>query len=73
MPDRAAKVLHQIASCHGGQLNDSRYGKRMKGEGEIAHQIHEQFRIARAKYLQNDTTFQLNCDVFNPSGQYNLF
>tara|TARA_R100000935_G_C2830105_1_gene164555 strand:- start:78 stop:281 length:204 start_codon:yes stop_codon:yes gene_type:complete len=31
MPDRAEKVLHQIAECHGGNLNDSEFGRRMKG------------------------------------------
>ena len=34
LPDRAEKVLHQIESCHGGRLNDSRYGTRMRGEGK---------------------------------------
>lgn len=33
MPDRAHKVLHQIESCHGGTLNDSRYKTRIRGEG----------------------------------------
>jgi len=33
MPDRADKVLHQIEDYHGGSLNDSRYGTRMRGEG----------------------------------------
>src|SRR5690606_469652 len=32
-PDRADKVLYQTAHCHGGNLNDSRYGTRMLGEG----------------------------------------
>lgn len=51
MPDRAQKVLNQIATCHGGNLNDSRFGKRMRGDGEIANQIAQQFKIAKAKYL----------------------
>src|SRR5690625_339613 len=51
MPDSAQKVLNQIAECHGGNLNDSRFGIRMKGEGEIAKQIAQQFKIAKAKYL----------------------
>lgn len=51
MPDRAEKVLNQIAECHGGQLNDSRFGKRMKGEGEMANQIHQQFKIAKSKFM----------------------
>ncbi|HSI91569.1 MAG TPA: PA0069 family radical SAM protein, partial [Adhaeribacter sp.] len=35
-PDRAEKVLYQIADCHGGQLNDSRFGTRITGEGNFA-------------------------------------
>lgn len=53
LPDRAEKVLHQIEACHGGNLNDSRFGTRMKGEGEFAKQIALQFKIARAKYLSS--------------------
>ncbi len=47
MPDRAEKVLHQIEHVHGGSLNDSRFGTRMKGEGEFADQVAQQFKIAR--------------------------
>ena len=38
-PDRAEKVLHHIADAHGGQLSDSRYGKRMSGEGNMVLSI----------------------------------
>lgn len=34
-PERAEKVLNHIQSIHGGSLNDSRYGKRMSGEGML--------------------------------------
>lgn len=53
MPDKAQKVLNQIAECHGGNLNDNRFGIRMKGEGEIAKQVAQQFKIAKKKYLPN--------------------
>lgn len=55
MPDSADKILHQIAACHGGQLNDSRYGYRMTGEGKIAEQIHETFRVAQNKYFKENS------------------
>src|SRR5690606_26382419 len=42
-PDRADKVLHAIASCHGGKLNDTRWGNRMVGDGNIAESIHQLF------------------------------
>lgn len=53
MPDRAQKVLNQIAECHGGNLKDSRYGIRMRGEGEIAKQVAQQFKIAKNKFMPN--------------------
>ena len=32
-PDRAARVMNQLALCRGGQKNDSRFGHRMRGNG----------------------------------------
>ncbi|MEZ4875240.1 MAG: PA0069 family radical SAM protein [Flavobacteriaceae bacterium] len=31
LPDKADRMLSQIAECHDGKLNDSRWGKRIKG------------------------------------------
>ena len=50
-PDRAEKVLYQIAHCHGGKLNDSRFGTRIIGEGNFAANIANLFRISKKKYL----------------------
>ena len=75
MPDRADKVLHQIESCHGGSLNDSRYGTRMRGEGKIAEQINMLVRLARKKYFKNKVMPKLNCDLHESYkvGQLKLF
>jgi DNA repair photolyase len=50
-PDRAEKVLYQIADCHGGKLNDSRFGTRIIGEGNFARNIANLFRISKKKYF----------------------
>jgi DNA repair photolyase len=50
-PDRAQKIWHAIEQCHGGQVNDSRIGTRMGGEGPVAEQIHQLFTIAKRKHL----------------------
>ncbi len=50
-PDKADKVLHQIADCHGGQLNDSRFGTRMRGEGKFAEAISNLFRLSKQRYM----------------------
>jgi DNA repair photolyase len=75
MPDRADKVLHQIAECHGGNLNDSEYGRRMKGSGNIAEQVSQQFKIARKKYLSGRVMPRLNCELHEQykDGQMKLF
>ena len=53
MPERADKVLYQIENCHGGSLNDSRYGTRMRGEGEIAKQINAMVKMAKRRYFKD--------------------
>lgn len=75
MPDRAEKVLHQIKDCHGGNLNDSRYGTRMRGEGEIAKQINDVVKLARLKYFKKKTIPQLDCSLHEQykDGQLKLF
>ncbi|HCS20112.1 MAG TPA: radical SAM protein [Bacteroidetes bacterium] len=50
-PDRADKVLNQIKALHGGKLNDSRTGTRMRGEGVFAKNMSDQISLARKKYF----------------------
>ena len=75
MPDRADRVLHQIAECHNGNLNDSRFGARMKGDGTIAEQVAQQFAIARKMYMSNRERPSLNCALHEEfkDGQLKLF
>lgn len=75
MPDKAEKVLHQIQECHGGSLNDSRFGTRIKGEGRIAAQIHEMVRIAKKTYFKEKKFPKLNTDLHEAykDGQMKLF
>ena len=75
MPDRADRVLNRIRDCHGGQLNDNRYGKRMSGEGNIAGIIKDQFRVARRLYLKDTPSFRYNLELHESfkSPQLRLF
>ena len=52
IPDKADRLLNQIAECHGGNLNDSQFGRRMRGEGTIASQVRDTMAIAKQKYLK---------------------
>lgn len=75
MPHKAEKVLNQVAACHGGQLNDNRFGIRNKGEGVVASQIHELFRLARHRYFGDRKFPALNTDLHQAykDGQLKLF
>ncbi|MBD3583136.1 PA0069 family radical SAM protein [Flavobacterium selenitireducens] len=75
MPDRAEKVLNHIKAVHGGTLNDSRWGQRMKGEGEFAEQIHAQMRLARTKFFAGKEFPALNHNLYEQyrDGQFRLF
>lgn len=75
LPDRADKVLHQIESCHGGTLNDNRFGIRTRGEGKIATQIHDLVRLARHTYFKDKTFPKLNIELHEQfkDGQMRLF
>lgn len=75
-PDAAEKVLNQIAEVHGGQLNDSRYGKRMRGDGKIAESINQLFKASVKKYLSNRNSYDLDLTAFTRppiNGQLGLF
>ncbi|MEL1245190.1 PA0069 family radical SAM protein [Flavobacterium sp. DGU11] len=66
-PERKKKVLHQIASMHGGKLGEKQVFKRRTGEGNIAEMIHTTFRIGRQKYFtkDKDEIFRLRTDLFD--------
>lgn len=75
-PDRAEKVLNQLREMHGGNLSDSRFGTRMKGEGNYALNIHRQVALARKRFFSNIPYPKLRTDLFrvpDTSGQMNLF
>jgi DNA repair photolyase len=73
-PDRADKVWHLIEQGHGGKVNDTDFGRRMQGDGNIAEIISKQFAIYTKKYHLNESTFELDCTIFKrPGEQMRLF
>ena len=68
-PDAADKVLNHIKAVHGGQLNDSRFGTRMSGEGNIAASIRQLFKMAVARHLKGRDTFRYSLDAFSRPGE----
>jgi DNA repair photolyase len=72
-PDRAAKVLNQIKECHGGKVNDSRFGLRMSGEGNYAEHIRQLHNLACRKYFKDKELPELDTTLFMRGGQMSLF
>lgn len=72
-PDRAAKVLRQISSGHDGKLNDSQFGRRMRGEGAWADTIANLHRKSREKYMAGRSIPPFNRSAFRKGGQLSLF
>lgn len=74
-PDRSEKVLNQIKECHGGKLNDSRYGVRMKGEGNFSKEISDLFHWSANKYLNKHFRKDLSLAHFKrpEKGQLSIF
>ena len=72
-PDRASRVWKLIESLHGGNVNDTQWGRRMKGEGNISDMINQLFRSARLKYMADGQLPELDTTKFRRSGNYQLF
>lgn len=68
-PDRADKVWHLIEGSHNGKVNDSRWGVRMRGEGNIAEMVAQQYRKYTSKYGLNHERLELDCSRFRRPGE----
>lgn len=64
-PEGANKIWNQICECHGGNVNDSRFGTRMRGEGKIAESIRQLFMLAKRKHMGKFQPFEFNLSAFN--------
>ncbi|WP_271392300.1 PA0069 family radical SAM protein [Aequorivita sinensis] len=64
IPDKAERILNQIAECHGGSLNDSNWGRRIKGEGSISEQVKNTMAIAKNRYLKGNSKKKLDTSHF---------
>ncbi len=72
-PDRYEKVWNQICSLHGGNVNDSQFGRRMSGEGNIADAIHQLFTVSKRKFFDGRSMPPLNLTKFRKGGLLSLF
>ncbi len=74
-PDRAAKVIAQTSSLHGGNMHDGQPVRRMKGEGPYASSIARLFNVLRKRYFGDARLEPLDRSQFSPPplGQLDLF
>src|SRR6476620_9101949 len=68
-PDRADKVWHLIEGSHDGKVNDSRWGVRMRGEGNVAEIIAMQYRKYGKLYGMNAERWELDGSQFRRPGE----
>lgn len=71
-PDRTSKVLNRIRSLRAGELSDSRFGRRMRGEGVFAEQIRSLFLTASQRHGLESTPPRLSTQAFRRPSGYQL-
>jgi DNA repair photolyase len=77
LPNSRERIEHLVRATHGGKLNNSEFGQRMRGSGEIAEQIRRVFRVFAARYRLDGDLPEYNRSAFRPpqsaSGQMRMF
>ncbi len=73
-PDRKAKILNRIRSVRDGQLNDTRFGRRMRGRGIYADQVARLFSLGCARAHIDTQSPPANTSHFRrPEEQISIF
>ena len=76
-PLKKDRVESRIRSTRNGGLNNSEFGTRMKGTGEIADQIKQTFQVFARRYGLDQKQEPLDCSKFQvpkpTTGQLRLF
>ena len=73
-PLRKNKVLEAIRGVRGGKLNEAAFGSRMRGEGVLAENLRQMFRLYTRKFGLNDRRFEVSSAAFRrPGDQLDLF
>jgi DNA repair photolyase len=72
-PDRFDKVWNQISELHGGNVNDSEFGRRMRGDGKYADIIHQLYRTSKKKFFEGRNVPPFDLTKFRKGGNLSLF
>jgi len=74
-PQRAAHVMSLVRQSRGGKDYDSRFGSRMRGEGQFAQLLAQRFQLAckRLGFNRRDQNYGLDSSRFAvPGSQMSL-
>jgi DNA repair photolyase len=63
-PNRFQRVRNRIQQTRGGRFNDSEFGTRMSGTGELSTRIAEFFRLFRKRHGLDGHLPRLDCSLF---------
>lgn len=66
-PDRKDKVLNRIRDIRDGKLNDSKFGRRFRGQGNFAKQIGDLFSVHSKRLGLSRHRAPLSTDHFRPA------
>ena len=76
-PTKRDRIENLIRQTRDGELNNSNFGERMRGEGQIAEQIRGVFKVFQKRYGLDRTMPAADTSLFRPplsnSGQMRLF
>ncbi len=63
-PLKSKHILNRLKEMHGGELYQSKYGSRMRGEGEYARMIEARFKLAIKKLGLTQNRVELDSTQF---------
>jgi len=72
-PGQKQKILNKVRDMHNGKVNDTEWGRRMRGDGQYALIIRKLFDTAFQKFFKDKPQIILNLNAFRKGGNYNLF
>jgi hypothetical protein len=74
-PNRKMRILDRLRELRNGDLNDTEFGRRIRGRGEWARTHRQLFRSARVSAGLDGSRPPLSTDQFRrlPDGQRSLF
>ena len=67
-PLKAGRVMSAVRGTRGGKAYDPTWGKRMRGEGQMAELVGARFRAAVRRHNLDNVVPALRTDLFRPDG-----